>query len=87
MVSSKAIIAIPFFSFLFEKVKTASTTEATEATMIKRIIKKTTCSVVAIAIGSKRNIEKEVSKLKIKKVKLLQEYLLCNLIPPLSCRC
>ncbi|WP_156942421.1 hypothetical protein [Alkalihalobacterium bogoriense] len=79
MIKSKEIIAIPFFSFLFAKLTTASATEVMEATIIKTIIKKPTRSVVAVAIGSKKTIEREASKLKIKRVKLLQEYLLYNL--------
>lgn len=66
MVINKAIKDIFFISCLFEIVHTANTKDTRVATMIKIIIKNTNCSVVAIAIGSKRIIERVTSKLKIK---------------------
>lgn len=68
MVITNAVTAIFFFSFLLKKAKPASTTEATVATRIKLTVKEPTCTDVATAIGSKRTIESEISKLKVKKL-------------------
>lgn len=72
-VKIKAITAIPFLSLLRVKVIKAKPMEAMAVMIRNTMINKPTRSEVAIAMGSRRNIASEVSKLNSKKVKLLHE--------------